>query len=149
MSTGNAGAGNLLRAANARARTLEQQHQGQPAATDTTGSAGRALDVVTHTHRGLARDFQDRSAVENSLAAYVAEIEAAVGQRTSFGQAFVGEAQSSAQQAKDLVAQSGPDLSKAKGPLGKAAAALGLLVSLEQVLSGPFSLIPFPAMPAV
>jgi RHS repeat-associated protein len=79
----------------------------------------------------------------------VAEIEAAVGQRTSFGQAFVGEAQSSAQQAKDLVAQSGPDLSKAKGPLGKAAAALGLLVSLEQVLSGPFSLIPFPAMPAV
>jgi uncharacterized Zn-binding protein involved in type VI secretion len=147
MSTGNADAGNLLRAANARALTLEQQPQGQPAATDTTGGAGRALDVVTDTHREVAREFQDRAAVENSLAAYVAGIESTVGQRASFGKSFVREAQSSAQQAKSLVEST--DLSEAEGPLGKAAAALGLLVSLEQVLSGPFSLIPFPALPAV
>ncbi|HKX29540.1 MAG TPA: hypothetical protein VJ302_17755 [Blastocatellia bacterium] len=153
MNRNDSSVGNLIRAAGEKARTLEQQNQGPQAATGD-GEQGSVLDVVTNTHQGLASEYHNRSLVENRLKAYVTGMESAVeseGWSNSgageVGRAMVDQAKSAAQQAVNLVGAG--DQPAPEGALGKVGATFGLLLSLEQVLSSPLSMIPFPALPAV
>jgi RHS repeat-associated protein len=146
MSAGNSG--NLVRAANERAQSL--QNQGQPGAAGGNGGEGRALDVTAEMLRDLAGGMLNLPHIASERQnAYMAGIISAFGPDTNYGRSLVGEAKSSVQQAMDLAAKNWPMVEQEKGLLDKAGAAMGLLLGMEQALSGPFSLIKFPAMPAV
>jgi RHS repeat-associated protein len=140
--------GNLIRAANERAQS--RQNQGQPGAAGGNGGEGRALDVTAEMFRDLAGGVMNlpHLAVQRQNA-YMAGMASAFGPDNNYGMSLVGEAGSSAQEAADAAAKGWSQMGKANGALGKADATFNMLIGIEQALSGPFSLIKFPAMPAV
>jgi RHS repeat-associated protein len=146
MSAGNSG--NMIRAASVRAQSM--QNQGQPGTAGGNGGEGRALDVTAEMFRDLAGGVMNlpHLAVQRQNA-YMAGMASAFGPDNNYGMSLVGEAESSAQEAADAAAKGWSQVGKAKGAMGKAGATMGMIIGIEQALSGPFSLIKFPAMPAV
>lgn len=91
--------------------------------TDPWGKMSRELDSQMKQVRALVPDQWERTDYEATQEAFIASAEG------------VGDA--------------AYKLAEAEGGLATAAAAFGVLTSLEQALSVPFSTIPFPAFPAV
>jgi RHS repeat-associated protein len=146
MSAGNSG--NLIKAANERAQSLQDQRQSVAAGGNS--HMGREADVVSDALKDLIDGGKNLPATaRDAQSAYLTGLVSAIGPDTNYGTAFVAEAQSSFQQAMDLAANNWKTVTEADGLLAKAGAGMTILTGMEQMLSGPFSLIKFPAMPAV
>jgi uncharacterized Zn-binding protein involved in type VI secretion len=89
-----------------------------------------ALDSAAHTVAALGRDWNSTS---------MDGLKAGMGQQAS----------ALADQAKALFHAGDNPNAIPKGVLGHIGAAFGLLTSLEQLITMPFGMIPFPALPAV
>jgi hypothetical protein len=132
----------------ASAGALEQQAAaGQP--------QGSAFDVWSHTGQGLARRAESpKQAVLDSTPAG-AVVGAARGLTSEWSStsaegasdAFQSQASSIAEQFSNFF--SDDPKKNPEGVLANIGAAFGLLVSVEQMLSIGFGMIPFPAMPAL
>jgi|GEM_PF-1648250 len=143
---------NVLRSATANAGALEQANQ-QAAAADPNAPQTSAFDVWRHTGRGLERRMQDPSSGGDPDAAL---IEGLVGDwLSSSADGVAGSLEAQAAGAwRDFqlltgMREAAPGEAAPKGALATIGATFGLLTSLEQMISAPLSMIPFPAFPAI
>ncbi len=142
----------VLTSATANAGGLEDANQ-QARAANPNAREASAFDVWTHTGRGLDQRAEDPSAQGDPDAALAAGL---TGDWSSTSSGEVGRSMET--QAAGALSQfqlltgmrePGPGEAAPQGVLAKIGATFGLLTSLEQMISAPLSMIPFPAFPAI
>lgn len=133
MSTAAQTAGVIANAAQ-NAGQMETANQQAAAAGQPQASA---FDVMSHTASGIGgmRDGSDQG-LQSTMAGGV--------HRSTLNDTLIAR-----DQGFDAIKQAAAQISEAKGALPTFGAIMGTLQSMEQLISMPFSAIPFPAFPAV
>ncbi|MCP4662115.1 MAG: hypothetical protein GY856_42475, partial [bacterium] len=132
---------NTTRTAAANAGALQEANRRQAAQAPQTS----AFDVWTHTYQGLADRvqsgrFESAADVDRAIA------QGLTGEWSHSAPGEMGDALSG--QVADVSKQL-QSISKADGALATVGATFAFLTSIEQLISVPFSMIPFPAFPAL
>lgn len=112
---------------------------------------GGAMDVWSHTAAGAAAASEERPAETWEAAADSPSREWARADSDAVGTSMAAQAAEAQKQFDILTGQREPDPGQ-KGPqgaLGHVGATFELLTSLEQTISAPLAMLPFPAFPAL
>ena len=138
----------LVKKAEDNAGRLEQQNQQHQAASEGQAQETSMFDVWAHTAKGLD-DQEALGGAENHGEALLAGLtgDAASTDADSVGQSMAAQGSSILQQGAALLGLG--DQPVPQGVLGKIGAGMGILTSIEQLLSTPLGMIPFPAFPAL
>lgn len=142
-----------IRAAGEKARTLETQNAEHRAASGGDAREASVFDTWRHAKQGLddhggisaiARDrfIEHPSAIVEGLTSQWSR-----ASLRGTGQSIANQASDAGQQFLGLFGKG--DRPSPPGALAKVGATFGLLISLEQLISTPLAMIPFPAFPAV
>lgn len=141
---------NVVRTATANAGSLERARQQATAADDQAGTAS-GFDVWSHTAAGMGdRMSEDPDATDRALAEG-ASGEWARADSAAMGESLDRQAADALKEFQLLTGQREPEEGEAapEGFLGGVGATFGVLTSLEQMISAPLSVLPFPAFPAI
>ncbi|NNK63382.1 MAG: hypothetical protein HKO98_09215 [Gemmatimonadetes bacterium] len=112
---------------------------------------GGAMDVWSHTAAGAEAASQERPADAWKAAADSPSREWARADSDAMGTSMAAQAADAKKQFEILTGQREPDPGKAgpQGAMGHLGATFDLLTSLEQIISAPLAMLPFPAFPAL
>ena len=149
---GPADAANVLRSATANAGAMEQANQ-QARAADPNARESSWTDVWTHTGAGVEQRLTDPASQGNRDAALVAGVTGDWSRSSAdaVGSSVEAQASSALRQFQLLTGmrEAAPGEAAPQGVLANIGATFGLLTSLEQMISAPLAMIPFPAFPAI
>ena len=139
----------LLTKAGQRASRQEHQHQQLNQATDGQAPKPSVFDVWTHSYQGLQQNIESGAINRDHGQAL---LDGLTGDYYSSSPSEVSSAMgaqlnSALDQAATLLGLG--DKPGPQGVLATVGSVFGLLTSLEQLISTPLSMIPFPALPAV